>query len=485
MRALMRRFSFLIYFLLFQMLWTSHPALLANAMGATKDASLSAETQEDESSQGLEDNFKKDKKLNRKDQGSSRVASLGVKQGQLKVVVLEVNDGNSKPKDIERVGDTLRDELQLLPRFQTLSKQETEAFFINHPDVLASSEGGELLNRYLEEGLSFFKDLQFKDAIGILSNTIDSFRRAKKPLAENFQLVDAYLSLGNVYMASKQKKQALDSFKEAVRLDPDREITTRYYSPNTVREFTEAKKEKLGKTKSTKLEIFSSPSKADVYINGVNRGQTPLKIDFFPTGEHYVLLKKPGYEPSARKIELKESAFREKIPLNKIESRNSAPRGFEVKSVGDVEEQVKVASRIGNAMKVDKVMLVSVIPVGYNHKITARMIDMAYQASHKQKSIDVLNLPKDTRAASKVLAKDLEEKSYADLAKDPKKYADTDVLVIGKRKKKSKALLYGLLGVLAAGGATAGLLLRGGGSNESSVGIGGNPFPTAGSTSLP
>src|SRR5690606_38803849 len=88
--------------------------------------------------------------------------------------------------------------------------------------------------------------------------------------------------------------------------------------------------------------------------------------------------------------------------------------------------------------------------------------------------VEVLDLPKDTRSASNHIAKDLNEAARVDLAKDPKKYADSDVIVIGTKKKKSfwkSPWLWGLVGVAVAGGATGALLLgKGGGGGASDNG---------------
>jgi hypothetical protein len=121
------------------------------------------------------------------------------------------------------------------------------------------------------------------------------------------------------------------------------------------------------------------------------------------------------------------------------------------------------------------VVLVSLQEVGYNHKITGRMIDMKYYASHKPKSVEVLDLPQDTRGAAHAIAEYMSTQADVDLGKDPKKYADSDVLVLGTKKKKSfwkGPLPWTLIGIAVAGGATAGIMLgtRGpGGDNPNST----------------
>ncbi|HKX12409.1 MAG TPA: hypothetical protein VJP40_04590, partial [bacterium] len=128
---------------------------------------------------------------------------------------------------------------------------------------------------------------------------------------------------------------------------------------------------------------------------------------------------------------------------------------------------------LGKQAGVDKVVLVSLEEIGWNNKISARMIDTSYRASHKLQSVEVLDLPKDTRPASQVIARQLAEASRLDLAKDPKKYADSDVIVIGSKKKRAwykSPWLWGAVGVAVAGGATGALLLGKGGGGSAGDG---------------
>jgi len=404
------------------------------------------------------------------------------KPGTVRVVVIELDDGQVSPKDIEKVTDTLRDELSSEPGFTVVSKERTRAFFSANPDLMQRIDVANPLNRYLDEARNFYKDSYFKEAIGVLSNTIDTYRSAQPAMTESFLLVDAYIYLGNVYMGNNDKKDAKKVFAEAVRLDPEREITQAKFPPKTVQKFVEAKQDMLSTAKSAKVDILTNPKKAEVYVNGVHKGIAPIKINGLPQGDHFILVKKAGYKPMAKKISVKTNYSRVKIDLVKDAQTLADTKGLRVSSLKNVDEQVRMAGKVGNQMGVDKVVLVSMEEVGYNNKITARMIDMQYYASHKPKFVEVLDLPKDTRPAAAHLAKELNEQSKVNLSKNPRKYADSDVLVIGKKKKKSflkSPLLWTLLGVLVAGGATAGILMAtgsggSGDSNSTTVSVGGS-----------
>ena len=56
------------------------------------------------------------------------------------------------------------------------------------------------------------------------------------------------------------------------------------------------------------LEISSSPSRATVFVDGVEKGQTPLILENVLVGSRKVMLKKEGYKSYTKTIELTESA---------------------------------------------------------------------------------------------------------------------------------------------------------------------------------
>ncbi len=405
---------------------------------------------------------------------------------KIKVAVVELQDSRVKQESVEKVTDTLRDELKRNDKLEVISKERTYQFFSASPNLRNPGNHTSSLNRYLAQAKEFYKNFQFKDAVRLLENTISTYRDSKLSLGDNFLLTDAYLMLGNIHMGNNDPRHAQEAFKEAVRLDPSREITEVEYPPRTVAMFRKSKEEFLKKNKSVELEVSSSPNKADVYLNGVLKGKTPLKLDRMTQGEHFILVQHEGYKTQAKRVLIKTSEAREKISLEKSSTLVANPHGLTVTNLQDVPEQVALATAVGKGMNVDKVVLTSVEEIGWNNKITARMIDIRYQASHKHKSVEVLDLPKDTRSAAHVIAADLGNIADIDLAKDPKKYAESEILVIGNKKKRpliKSPILWGLIGVAVAGGATGALLLGGGGGgggggNTSTVSLSGSPSAT-------
>lgn len=465
MRFLLRRFSFLIYFLILHFCGFSLP-VMAKVKG--KDIEKSAKTSIPEPKAPY---FNPIPNLTTQASDDSKVKQ----PDRLKIAVVEMHDAKLKPEIIEKVTDTIREELTLRDRFQVLSKESTQSYFKNNPNFAQKEIFSNQLNRYIEQAKEFYLNFSFKEATHLLENTIYTYREAKTPLTDAFSLTEAYVELGNIYVGSNNEKKAMETFQEAVRLNPELQITEAKYPPKTVKTFQSAREEFLKKAGYASLEI-NSPTAANVSINGVAHGQTPLKIDRFTTGEHFILLTQAGYKPQALKLQVGAEGIQQKVDLEStVASSSQVSSGISLPTLSDVNEQVRRATIAGKALGVSKVVLVSVQEVGWNNRVNARMIDVGYQASHKPTPVDVLDLPKDTQAAAKLIANNLVEIADYDLAKDPKKYADSEVLVVGQKRKKSilkSPLLWSLVGVVVAGGAASALLI-GGSDNSSSNQIGG------------
>lgn len=495
MKAMMKRCSFLVYIMIFDLAGLPLPQALAKTKEAvtTPEASAPQAAQPaysdlpakyrtgDEAAAPLTQAQPKtqmaDPELTNRPRDLPR-ASTG---GKPRVAVIELTQPDSDPKQVEKITDTVRDQLSDSDAFAVISKDATRSFFASNPNVLQRIDVANPLNRYLDQAKEFYKNSDFKDAIGVLSNTIDTYRAAQPPLTENFLLVDAYVYLGNVYMGNTEEKDAKNVFKEAVRLDPDKEITEEKYPPKTVGKFIQSKQEYLSKARTTQLDIFSNPKGAEIIVNGVSKGEAPVKLDRFTMGEHFIIAQKAGFKPVAQKIVLKDNYTRVKLEMEKDEQKVTQGEGLTVNDLSNVDEQVEMASKVGNLIGADKVVLVSMQEIGYNHKITARMIDMKYHASYKPKSVEVLDLPSDTRPAAGVIAKDLTAMAEVDLGQNSKKYADSEVIVIGKKKKKSllkSPILWGVIGAVVVGGATSAIMLgRGGGDdggNNTTVSVSGS-----------
>ena len=109
------------------------------------------------------------------------------------------------------------------------------------------------------------------------------------------------------------------------------------------------------------IEIETSPKDADVFLDGVNNGKSPIIIGNVAAGMHEILIKKEGYEDFAEQIKVDAGrrasveakltvsiAEKEEIPEEKID-------GFDDKQPTVAEEAKEIAGeKAGGAMQEEK-----------------------------------------------------------------------------------------------------------------------------------
>lgn len=97
------------------------------------------------------------------------------------------------------------------------------------------------------------------------------------------------------------------------------------------------------------IEIETSPKDADVFLDGVNRGKSPIIIGNVPAGTHEILIKKDGYEDFAKQIKVDAGrrssveakmtvsiAEKEEIPEEKIDGfDDKQPAAEEAKEIAE------------------------------------------------------------------------------------------------------------------------------------------------------
>ena len=110
-----------------------------------------------------------------------------------------------------------------------------------------------------------------------------------------------------------------------------------------------------------KVSIRSSPSGANVNINGRYRGQTPVQLTLAPAREYEVKLSKAGYEPLIRTISVQpegDLSLNNKLsPILGIVQLMVSPDGAELfvdgKSFGEPSQRLSLTAR-HNEVKIIK-----------------------------------------------------------------------------------------------------------------------------------
>jgi hypothetical protein len=380
-------------------------------------------------------------------------------------VVWPVKDGLNDPES-EDVAAALRRALPLVTTAHVVSDDLVEKVVSYYADSAGNTSGSrngteEILSRAKEHYFQF----QYDEALAEISRVVETLSAGA--VAENGALLlDALITQGVIARSAGKPDLTKTAFEMAVRLNPFYRIDYRSFPPSIIDIFEQSRNALMRGEKGA-LRVETDPNSAEVFINGVMQGVTPLGLDEVPAGSYSVLIKTNKYEPFEKTVKISNS---EKTVVS--EKLRWTGDGFvgKAKKTQDARAEISEGLRIADLLKVDKAILIDC----EGNLITARMIDSRYRASHKPIVVDYP--PEERVAAIADLAETLAQLAQINLLSDPMKYLDPEglgdpILLTGrKRELYKKPLFWGAIGTAAAGAIVGGILAATSGGSSSDTG---------------
>jgi len=141
---------------------------------------------------------------------------------------------------------------------------------------------------HLIQGKDAYYKLSMKEALDHLNEAKKLYTQNLASLTKGEQLFDTHLYLALCHFSRQQLKSASDEIKQAFQLNPKRKPDAKIYPPNFI-QFFNASVQSF-KIKRTHIDINSTPSFATVYMNGFEMGLTPLILEDWVVGKHYITI---------------------------------------------------------------------------------------------------------------------------------------------------------------------------------------------------
>ena len=228
-----------------------------------------------------------------------------------------------------------------------------------------------------KEGKKLFDDLDPAGAEARFRQAADLFEANAGGLSSPSDLINTYLYLARVFFSTERETLARDIFKRVVQIQPELTLDKAVYPPGMVTVFEDVKKSLLSSPLGA-FSVSSIPSPSRVYLDGRDRGASPIDLVNIPAGVHTLTLRRPGYAPWVRPIDV--TTFRvDKISAELALDRHPAldliftPKGGEQKdaslgtTVLDYLDGVAEAAAldvllVGRAYKKDRALVVEVLP---------------------------------------------------------------------------------------------------------------------------
>jgi hypothetical protein len=145
----------------------------------------------------------------------------------------------------------------------------------------------------LDEARKLLGNVQFKQAFKKLATARSILEPLRPQLRDYTQLTTALLYTAVVAMNLGDKRTSANAFADLARLRPDFRIDSAEFPPAVVEAFEKARQYEAKQPRG-RMNISSTPAGAQVFIDEVPRGQTPLTVPGSP-GEHVIRLQSNGY----------------------------------------------------------------------------------------------------------------------------------------------------------------------------------------------
>lgn len=287
-------------------------------------------------------------------------------------------------------------------------------------------------------------------------------------VSENGSLLqDALITQGVIARSAGKADIAKTAFDRAVRLNPFYRIDYRAFPPSIVEIFEQSRSALMQGEKGA-LRVETDPYTAEVFINGVMQGVTPIDLAQVPAGSYTLLIKTNKYQPVERQIKITAG---EKLVVNeKLKWEGDRPRA-QKKLKEDSRAEIDEGIRIADLLKVDKAII---IDSDDSQVISVRMVDRKYRAAHRQIVVRYDATGKAQAIAD--LTETLANLARINLLNNPMKYLDPDgigdpILLTGrKREYYKKPIFWGAIGTAAAGAIVGGILAAMSGGSDDRTG---------------
>ena len=213
----------------------------------------------------------------------------------------------------------------------------------------------------LTSGKEQYDNLELDAAIDELNKAIEEFKKAAGRLGGGEEYLEALLYLGAAHILSGDNERGTESFRTVAMFDKRKVLDPKVFPPSMIEIFDKTKEDVTSSPVGTVL-VKSNPTAAEVYLNGVFKGITPLTLVKVPEGMHFIRVEKDGYFPWGQQVEFyatheetTEASLKETLGLSKFSEECK-------KVLSDLDEDPpkKEVIQFGEWLRVERLMLTSV-----------------------------------------------------------------------------------------------------------------------------
>lgn len=399
---------------------------------------------------------------------------------EVRLAVAPLQDGSSDSASAQ-LAVAVRDALEQLGHTVVPQSAMQAVVQYHQPHTVASAAAGAddvagRLQAQLAQAKQAFLHFQNGPAESSIASLESQFHKTPDLLATNGRTLADGLMLRALMAQANNNGVALQSALGALqRVAPNFSVRTPEYPPSLVQGWDRMRQ---GQTTGT-LAVASEPAAADVLINGIPSGTTPLTGLSLPVGTYHIAVVAHRYAPVVRTVQIAPNAT-EQIRAKLAWKKSGAPQSQETTVDAGDAAQIAAAQRIGQLTHSQRVVLVNVDEAARDRgTVTARMVDtelgvslapqvIHYGADRRQLHARLADLAQRLGKLARVNMQQHPGRAVEPLAAGAPEYLAQRERV--RRDHRVRPVVWAVLGTVVAGGVIGGVLAATGGGSGATTG---------------
>ncbi|MBI5493660.1 MAG: PEGA domain-containing protein [Deltaproteobacteria bacterium] len=289
-------------------------------------------------------------------------------EGGLSLLVLSVGKDSASQKSAAVGAFVARGVFARNPRYSLL---DVEQFL----DQAAEAPGRALITKglaALEKGGHALDENELDTAISSLNDAAVSLEQGAAYVEDIKPYVDALLRLGSAYALNAEHKPATEAFRRALLVD--RAAAWDKLPPQAQKAFDDAGR-KVDEGDRYSINVFSTPSAAEVYVDGVFRGATPLVVERLAAGPHVLRVVRAGHRSAGKVVKVSSADETVQFPLKPTLKASELETILNRVHTDVVAGQGPVLGELARFAKVDQVYVQSVQSTATDVRVAAVLVD--------------------------------------------------------------------------------------------------------------
>lgn len=159
-------------------------------------------------------------------------------------------------------------------------------------------------NTYYTTGKKQFENMDLEAALNSMSKALSNFWKCPAYIGNGAEYLETLKLLGAIYIFNGEEKMGREMFKRALIFNPETTMNKDLFPPNIVDLFEKVRAE-ISSMKKGYISVTTIPQGAEVYIDGIFAGISPINRKEVIAGNHFISIEKDGYINEGGRIDIK------------------------------------------------------------------------------------------------------------------------------------------------------------------------------------